>query len=39
MTYKDGTTKTGYVDIVIRLFGDLIRVGDLPFWKNPYKSN
>ena len=39
MTYKDGATKTGYVDIVIRLFGDLIRVGDLPFWKNPYKSN
>ena len=39
MTYKDRTTKTGYVDIVIRLFGDLIRVGDLPFWKNPYKSN
>lgn len=37
MTYRGGTPPSGYVDIVIRLYGDLLRNGDIPFWKNPYR--
>ena len=37
MTYRGGPDNKGYVDIVIRLYGDLLRNGDIPFWKNPYK--
>ena len=37
MTYRGGPNNKGYVDIVINLYGDLLRNGDIPFWKNPYK--
>ena len=36
MTYKDGVTKKGYVDIVIELYGEMLDSGELPFIKSPY---